>query len=262
VAAAGDVLEAQYRVADGAAVLADGRTFISLHDLDGQQQDSGATMFLVETATLTTLQHQPLDVDVTLRTQSGTTVAAAHRRWRVSCCSGGGFGNSDGHGADGGLSGGSGTVDCAGYCALVTPGCGNGTPAMYSGSAACLADCATFSTSGIDGFGSGNTLQCRVFHAQAAVGNAGACSRLASTLAGFCVDGCGYYCALMERHCPQQRPATGCSTECAGYPNAGHDGDAQGNTLQCRVHFAELAAPDNAAFCANASAAGGTACTP
>ncbi|MCA9560012.1 MAG: hypothetical protein KC583_15800 [Myxococcales bacterium] len=86
-----------------------------------------------------------------------------------------------------------------------------------------------------------------------------------------CPAPCTVYCGLVARNCPTlyadddgddaaERQAT-CEAQCVEQlSDAGELGDRTGNTLQCRVTHAALAARDAATHCPNADLGGGTQC--
>ncbi len=96
------------------------------------------------------------------------------------------------------------------------------------------------------------------------------CADLPLRTAG-CPSPCTVYCSLVARNCPalyadddgddaEERQAT-CEALCVEQlSDAGELGDRTGNTLQCRVTHASLAARDAATHCPNADIGGGTQC--
>ena len=79
---------------------------------------------------------------------------------------------------------------------------------------------------------------------------------------------CGTYCDVVMENCTGDHKAyddaEACATACAEIPADGSPGDAAGNTVQCRLHFAGAAGSDAegsaAAHCPNAAADGGELC--
>lgn len=59
---------------------------------------------------------------------------------------------------------------CDTFCATVQANCTGGNQ-QYSDSVDCHQKCATFSTAGQDGDATGNTVQCRIYHAQLSAGS-------------------------------------------------------------------------------------------
>ena len=51
-----------------------------------------------------------------------------------------------------------------------------------------------------------------------------------------------------------------CTAHCDAFATTGQAGDTNGNTLQCRLTYIELAAQAPVAFCLNAGPDGGTDC--
>src|SRR3990172_13266962 len=90
----------------------------------------------------------------------------------------------------------------------------------------------------------------------AVAGLSGACSSNGNK------EGCAKYCSLALDGCTANNKLydneAACMTACAAFPATGADGDAMGNTLQCRTYHAEAAGADQS-HCAHASVEGGRA---
>lgn len=76
---------------------------------------------------------------------------------------------------------------------------------------------------------------------------------------------CTLYCSLVDTHCTGDDAvdfgADGCEAACAGYSHEGTDGDAGGDTVQCRIYHADApAAGDPATHCPHAAPDGGGVC--
>ena len=72
---------------------------------------------------------------------------------------------------------------------------------------------------------------------------------------------CEGYCDLMEENCGDvYGDRDTCLSTCALFPDDGEPNDADGNTLQCRIYHAGVAADDSALHCPHASASGGDMC--
>lgn len=75
---------------------------------------------------------------------------------------------------------------------------------------------------------------------------------------------CSSYCTDMMATCTgdnaQYESESACLSSCSGFATTGTDGDAAGNTLQCRVYHLGVAASDAATHCPHAGADGGGVC--
>ncbi len=84
----------------------------------------------------------------------------------------------------------------------------------------------------------GNTVECRIEHAQRAADNADECVTASESGGEFCISQeCVEYCDLIESKCPNAYPSRAhCAHMCAAYPRgAATDGN---NTLECRLRHA------------------------
>ena len=85
------------------------------------------------------------------------------------------------------------TTACSDYCTDIMATC-TGDNAQYASNDECLSSCSGFSTAGADGDTSGDTLQCRVYHAGAAESDpATHCSHAGPTGGGVCVSAARTY---------------------------------------------------------------------
>ena len=77
---------------------------------------------------------------------------------------------------------------------------------------------------------------------------------------------CDTYCALADANCTDDNAIDwgddDCATACAGYSADGTDGDAGGDTVQCRIYHLGVAADDPATHCPHGSVDGGGVCVP
>ncbi len=77
------------------------------------------------------------------------------------------------------------------------------------------------------------------------------------------VEGCAAYCTNVMAGCTGDNQLyadeAACLAACATFPATGQDGDADGDTLQCRL-FHSTAVADDASHCAHASSQGGGVC--
>lgn len=162
---------------------------------------------------------------------------------------------------------------CTTYCATIKQNCSVATPAasatqQYPDDATCMAVCASFPTTGMTGDQSGDTLQCRAYHATAAASNAtlhcphagptGGSSDPAST--GVCGDPCEAFCNLEAVACTgaNQVYATtsDCTTACKAFKAPGasdppefSDADTAGNTFDCRMYHLTAATQNPTLHC-------------
>jgi hypothetical protein len=160
---------------------------------------------------------------------------------------------------------------CEEYCDVLFQGC-NGNLAQYDTPSECMEVCATLPRDGMDGDVSGNSIQCRIYHAGVAVDTDPGfhCPHAGPTGGGVCVDEpaplCDSYCGFMIETCPGTfANVEACQTACDAYPDTGALGDRMGNTAQCRFTYAALAAAPNAGedlanYCANAAPTGNGVC--
>lgn len=158
------------------------------------------------------------------------------------------------------------TLDCNSYCTAIAANC-TGTNAQYGGANAvdatahCMATCAQF-TPGALSDTSGNTLGCRIYHANNAkvsgmpamyCPHAGPAGAAVNAATGTCGDPCVNFCTLEIAACgPVGAAPTGqytdmntCMTTCAGFNNT-HlytiNGDVSptanpiGDSLACRLY--------------------------
>ncbi|ACY17774.1 hypothetical protein [Haliangium ochraceum] len=114
---------------------------------------------------------------------------------------------------------------------------------------------------------SGNTVQCRINHAlSASLETDGSNEKLSECAAaslsggGVCGDWCETYCDFMEANCGGQgedisyADRNACLSTCAGFDADGDIDAEEGDTVQCRMHFAGAPAlRDPATFCGYAA---------
>jgi plastocyanin len=156
---------------------------------------------------------------------------------------------------------------CDAYCDLVLANCTGGN-LLYATEAECQTACAEFTTPGAEGDVSGDTLECRIYHAGAPAMTDPAfhCPHAGPDGAGVCADEpptpCEVFCGDALATCTGDdaiyADADACLTACAAFPTDGMNGDTAGDTLQCRASYLNLFTP----VCANAAADGGEACVP
>jgi len=141
---------------------------------------------------------------------------------------------------------------CAGYCSTVMAAC-TGTRAQFASTADCLAYCATYPVSGNQMPGtatSGNSVECRSYHASVALGGDNSTRTThcphANAVSGSntCGNACDAYCQTFQTACDGKgafATLAACQTACAQYSITGASGDTTGNTLQCRQYHAGVA---------------------
>ncbi len=172
---------------------------------------------------------------------------------------GGGSTNTGGAGGDGGAAGGGGeggataAATCAGYCTTVMSACA-GTP-QYATQSACEAECAAF-PQGELGATSGNSLECRAYHAGVAVDmpephcvHAGPLGSGPVANVGCGDSPCEAFCQIAEEICGGVEGysftnADDCNTKCQDFTN---DLDfntsiTSGESLACRMYHLSAAA--------------------
>jgi len=147
-----------------------------------------------------------------------------------------------------------GPAECDAYCTAVAANC-SGAEAQYGSTATCLAACAAF-PQGTLGDMSGNSLECRAYHAGAAASDATThCVHAGPGGAGVCGANCDGYCQIVLDSCTgvDQVYATlgDCTTACAGFTDTEkYDAsDMGGDTLACRLYHATAASTDPVTHC-------------
>jgi hypothetical protein len=150
-------------------------------------------------------------------------------------------------------------LTCTYYCATIQSAC-SGTVQQYAAAADCMNTCAKFTPGMLDQT-MGDTLGCRIRHAEQAMTNAATyCVQAGPTGGGVCgvatPNYCGVFCPLEEAICPGAYPATG-NGRCLG--NAGcpsitstppySANDTNKNDLECRFYHLTEAATNPSAHC-------------
>ena len=157
---------------------------------------------------------------------------------------------------------------CQEYCATMDVNC-IGEFSQFADMAECMANCPGFPTDGEEGAKTGDSVQCRLYHAGAALDEPSVhCPSAGASGGTLCVAGseflCGNYCDLMAVNC------TGANTqyledpclESCNFAIDGEVGDTAGNTIQCRTTYAGLAEEDPNVNCNKAGPSGGGVCVP
>ena len=163
-------------------------------------------------------------------------------------CGGDGSGGTGGSGGGTGGSGGAAEPTCEEYCTTVTTNC-TGATAVYTSKEVCLKAC-QFIPVGAAADTTGNTLGCRSYHAGAAAGSTANatmhCPHAGPGGAEYCGSNCDGYCNLAMGACPSlYADLATCQTTCAGFEDVEpFTSQLSGNTLQCRLYHASVAAGD------------------
>ncbi len=170
---------------------------------------------------------------------------------------------SGGAGAQG--SGGAGGADdphallCARYCSEVMKNC-SGDVQVYESLPVCLKVCQAL-PSGKNGERSGNSVNCRLSHAEQAgvlVGEkASECPAAGPGGNGVCGENCEGFCTLMAAICPANLSVE-CGATCPSIEDLGGYTSLQtsGKTLQCRLYHVSAATIDAVFHCPHAAGAG------
>jgi hypothetical protein len=149
---------------------------------------------------------------------------------------------------------------CAAYCNSIAANC-TGANLMYGTTAECMATCGLF----IVGTGAdmaGNTLGCRLYHANNAAGsmqNANThCRHGGPGGDGLCGANCEGFCTIALGACSAQNPPPyanmgACMTACGNYATAPAYVATQtsGNSFACRLYHATAASANPGLHCAH-----------
>jgi hypothetical protein len=149
---------------------------------------------------------------------------------------------------------------CENYCAVVLQSCQE-EDAIYEDESDCMASCSLFSDEGTAGDATGDTVQCRLTQAADAFFVADItpyCASAGQSEYGVCSNqNCVYYCSMMDENCSLLESDGGvCEEDCAALRETGYPGATRGDTLQCRIQYADQAAEtDDEEICLSASIA-------
>ncbi len=156
-----------------------------------------------------------------------------------------------------------GPATCDDYCTAILANC-SGVEAQYGSMATCLASCAAFPQGAI-GDMSGDTLECRDYHAAAAAADATThCVHAGPGGAGVCGANCAGYCDIVIDACTAGNMVYNnlgeCTTACGGFTDTEkYDaGDMTGDTLACRLYHATAASTDPTTHCGHTAAISAT----
>ena len=162
---------------------------------------------------------------------------------------------------------------CDAYCAAVQTHC-TGANAQYATGDECLTMCETVAgfAAGTLGDDGNNTIACRLNYATLAADSAEAatafCPAAGSTGANVCGTWCTVYCQLAQKNCTGDaelfETSGSCLAACGVYPADGGIGEAEGNSVQCRIYHLQVAGttlPGSAAIhCPHGGPDGGEVC--
>jgi hypothetical protein len=143
---------------------------------------------------------------------------------------------------------------CEDYCDRLQANCA-GANAQYTSRDQCLESCASY-PQGEAGATSGNSLECRNYHAGAALGAPGThCVHAGPGGAGQCGANCDGFCQLVIATCTDALEVYGSVTECldaCGNFDATEPydiSDTGGDSLACRIYHATVATQDPETHC-------------
>ncbi|MRG97693.1 hypothetical protein [Polyangium spumosum] len=95
-------------------------------------------------------------------------------------------------------------------------------------------------------------------------GSGGGAGGMGGSGGGAAAVDCDKYCTDIAADCTgefqQYADKASCMGTCAGLPDTGKDADAVGNTMQCRIYHASVAATDPALHCPHAGPSGDSTC--
>lgn len=150
-----------------------------------------------------------------------------------------------------------GGVDCATYCTTIMSAC-TAARAQYASMQNCVDSCANF-PAGTSTDQGGNTLGCRYNHAQLAVSDpATHCGHAGPSGAGTCGMTCAGFCSIVVAECPTQWTMQTCTSNQDGCPSftstPPYAAGATGDTVECRLYHATMAATDPGGHCGHTTA--------
>ena len=150
---------------------------------------------------------------------------------------------------------------CAEYCDKITMNC-SGENEQFGSRDACIDYCENIGSwdAGLTSDTEGNTIGCRTYHADgpASADPAAHCGHAGPSGGGVCGTYCENYCQLSANTCTGANALyasdAACATACAGFASTGSPGDAEYDTVQCRIYHAGApAAADPALHCSHAA---------
>lgn len=139
--------------------------------------------------------------------------------------------------------GGQTALDCSSYCTTITANC-TAKNAQYASIEQCQGSCGAFPL-GDEADRDGNTLGCRVYHADAAASAPDThCTHAGPGGNNQCGSNCEGFCALASLACSGTfTDGEACMSACAGYPDSEpfDAADVSGDTLACRLYHLTVA---------------------
>ena len=152
---------------------------------------------------------------------------------------------------------------CSDYCTTITSACTGAANSQYGSMVTCISSCSHFPV-GTAGEQSGDSLQCRDYHAHAAlVDPVTHCVHAGPSGGSVCGTPCQGFCDMAVAECPTQYPnAGGCATTCAGMTagSAFNSSIQSGNNVSCRVYHATAASTDPGTHCPHIAAPSAAPC--
>ncbi len=168
-------------------------------------------------------------------------------------------GEEDAGGEDGGEEdGGTDDLSCETLCTAVLAAC-DGEAAGFANMSECITWCDDVGDweTGTAGDTSGNTIACRLSHAQLDTPN---CAAAGFTGGGICGSYCENYCSNVSRTCRGSDAIydndAACMTACEAINDEGVPGTTEGDSIQCRIYHGGI--PANAMPATHCSHAGPT----
>lgn len=169
----------------------------------------------------------------------------------VSCSDGTPADASTSASSTGDPTGGATALDCKSYCTTITGNC-TAANAQYATIQQCQSTCAGLEL-GAETDRDGDTLGCRVYHADAAASDPDMhCSHAGPGGNGQCGANCDGFCGLAAYACPGTfADDAACRSACADYDDSEpYDaGDKVGDSLACRLYHLTVATEDPDAHC-------------
>jgi hypothetical protein len=147
-------------------------------------------------------------------------------------------------------------ASCTDYCNEIMTNC-SGAEAQYTSMDICLSACAAM-PQGSAGDQTGNSLECRNYHAGAALGDPTThCVHAGPGGAGVCGANCDGFCQIVQASCTGADEAyasdVACIEACMDFADTEKFDvtDVSGDTLACRLYHASVATADPDTHCAH-----------
>ena len=164
---------------------------------------------------------------------------------------------------------------CQAYCEIVTASC-TGDNAQYADNNACMAYCDTAGKLplGAKEDTGGNTIGCRIYHADVASGSAENaathCPHAGPSGGNVCGNWCSNYCSLATQNCTGANQLYDtedqCITACNSFAADADAGAVDGDSVQCRIYHLGVAGSGGeeaaATHCPHGSESGAGICAP